>query len=58
MIKNYDPYPELRLLKDPERIYQAAKAIREAVPTNLPTSVKVRLGWDDRCLAFEIAYAM
>lgn len=46
------------LLKDPERIYQAAKAIRASVPTSLPTSVKVRLGWDDRCLAFEIADAV
>ena len=45
------------LLKDPELIYQAAKAIRAAVPATLPTSVKVRLGWDDRYLAFEIADA-
>lgn len=34
------------LLKDPELIYQGAKAMREAVPAHLPVSVKVRLGWD------------
>lgn len=46
------------LLKDPELIYQAAKAMRSAVPLDLPVTVKVRLGWDttDRC--FEIADAV
>ena len=37
------------LLKDPELIYQGAKAMREAVPAHLPVSVKVRLGWDSGC---------
>lgn len=31
------------LLKDPELIYQGAKAMREAVPGHLPVTVKVRL---------------
>ncbi|MGL5043842.1 MAG: tRNA-dihydrouridine synthase, partial [Plesiomonas sp.] len=34
------------LLKDPDLIYRAAKAMREAVPNNMPVTVKVRLGWD------------
>ena len=46
------------LLKQPELIYQATKAIREAVPNHLPVSVKVRLGWDSDQTAFEIADAV
>lgn len=45
------------LLKDPELIYQAAKAIRAAVPACLPVSVKMRLGWDSDTARFEIADA-
>ncbi|MGC7560948.1 tRNA dihydrouridine(16) synthase DusC [Pasteurella sp. PK-2025] len=46
------------LLKQPELIYQATKALREAVPSELTVSVKVRLGWDDAEQAFEIADAV
>ncbi|PQQ25997.1 tRNA dihydrouridine(16) synthase DusC [Photorhabdus hindustanensis] len=46
------------LLKDPELIYQGAKAIREAVPAHLPVTVKVRLGWDSGNRQFEIADAV
>ncbi|NDK99859.1 tRNA dihydrouridine(16) synthase DusC [Photorhabdus bodei] len=46
------------LLKDPELIYQGAKAIREAVPAHLPVTVKVRLGWDNGDRQFEIADAV
>ena len=46
------------LLKQPELIYQATKAIRQAVPSHLPVSVKVRLGWDSAQAAFEIADAV
>ena len=46
------------LLKQPELIYQATKAMREAVPSHLPVSVKVRLGWDSSEQAFEIADAV
>lgn len=46
------------LLKDPELIYQAAKAIRAAVPADLPVSVKVRLGWDSSHRSLEIADAV
>ncbi|MGD8106723.1 tRNA dihydrouridine(16) synthase DusC [Pantoea sp. FN0302] len=46
------------LLKDPELIYRAAKAMREAVPATLPVTVKVRLGWDSGERRFEIADAV
>lgn len=46
------------LLKDPELIYRAAKAMREAVPDHLPVTVKVRLGWDSGERQFEIADAV
>ncbi|MDO5054606.1 MAG: tRNA dihydrouridine(16) synthase DusC [Pasteurella oralis] len=46
------------LLKQPELIYQATAALRQAVPKHLPVSVKVRLGWDSLEQAFEIADAV
>ena len=46
------------LLKDPELIYHAAKAMRQAVPSSLPVTVKVRLGWDSHDHSFEIADAV
>ncbi|UAX41580.1 tRNA dihydrouridine(16) synthase DusC [Pasteurella canis] len=46
------------LLKQPELIYQATHALRQAVPQHLPVSVKVRLGWDSVEQAFEIADAV
>ncbi len=46
------------LLKDPELIYQGAKAMREAVPRHLPVTVKIRLGWDSGDRQFEIADAV
>ncbi|WP_017349720.1 tRNA dihydrouridine(16) synthase DusC [Pantoea sp. A4] len=46
------------LLKDPELIYRAAKAMRAAVPADLPVTVKVRLGWDSAGQRFEIADAV
>jgi len=46
------------LLKDPELIYQGAKAMRAAVPADLPVTVKIRLGWDSGSRQFEIADAV
>ncbi|TDQ59523.1 tRNA-U20a,U20b-dihydrouridine synthase [Mesocricetibacter intestinalis] len=46
------------LLKDPELIYLATRAIRQAVTPQQTVSVKVRLGWDDIAQAFEIADAV
>jgi tRNA-dihydrouridine synthase C len=34
------------LLKFPERIREIVRAVREAVPAELPVSAKLRLGWD------------
>lgn len=45
------------LLKQPELIYQATKAIRQAVPASV-VSVKIRLGWDSTDHCFEIADAV
>lgn len=45
------------LLKQPELIYQATKAIRQAVPDS-EVSVKIRLGWDSADHCFEIADAV
>lgn len=46
------------LLKDPELIYRGAKAMREAVPSHLPVTVKIRLGWESSARQFEIADAV
>lgn len=46
------------LLKDPELIYRATQAIRQAVPKEQVVSVKVRLGWDSAEQCFEIADAV
>lgn len=46
------------LLKDPDLIYRATKAMREAVPSDQTVSVKVRLGWDSAAQCFEIADAV
>ncbi|WGE34286.1 tRNA dihydrouridine(16) synthase DusC [Actinobacillus genomosp. 1] len=46
------------LLKDPDLIYRATKAMRDAVPQDQIVSVKVRLGWDSADQCFEIADAV
>ncbi len=46
------------LLKEPETIYRIVKAVREAVPTHLPVSAKIRLGYDDKDLYLENAQAV
>ncbi|QLB14435.1 tRNA dihydrouridine synthase DusC [Mannheimia granulomatis] len=46
------------LLKDPDLIYRATLAMRQAVPTDKIVSVKVRLGWDSAEQCFEIADAV
>lgn len=46
------------LLKQPELIYQATQAIRQAVPKTQAVSVKMRLGWDSSEHCFEIADAV
>lgn len=34
------------LLRHPDRIYDIVKAVREALPAEVPVSAKLRLGWD------------
>ncbi|WP_076409107.1 tRNA dihydrouridine(16) synthase DusC [Shewanella sp. UCD-KL12] len=46
------------LLKEPETIYKVVKAVREAVPLNMPVSAKIRLGWDDKSRCIEISNAI
>ena len=46
------------LLKEPELIYRATSALRKAIPSHQPLSVKVRLGWDCPSQALEIAAAV
>lgn len=35
------------LLKDPDRLQAIVRAVRQAVPRELPVSAKLRLGWED-----------
>lgn len=43
------------LLKYPKRIREIVAAIREAVPSEIPVSAKLRLGWDSTDAIFENA---
>lgn len=46
------------LLKDPQLIFNAVSAMRQAVPAPLPVTVKMRLGWDSTDRHLEIADAI
>lgn len=46
------------LLKTPERIYQILKTVRTAVPTHIPVSAKMRLGFDNPNGCIDIAKAV
>lgn len=46
------------LLKDPHRLYDIIRAVRNAVPEQIPVSAKIRLGYDDTELALENALAV
>ena len=46
------------LLQEPETLYKIAKAVRAAVPSDLPVTAKMRLGYEDKSLAFENAAAL
>lgn len=45
------------LLKDPSRVYEVTRAVREAVPASVPVTVKVRLGFEHKDFHREIAAA-
>lgn len=46
------------LLKEPETLFAIAKEVRSAVPDHLPVTAKMRLGYEDKSLAFENAQAL
>lgn len=46
------------LLQDPEQIARVVGAVRAAVPTAMPVSAKMRLGFNDTALMTECAQAM
>lgn len=46
------------LLDEPEVVYQLIKAVREAVPSHIPVSAKMRLGYMDRNFTLENAHAI
>lgn len=46
------------LLKEPERVYEITRAVRLAVPAEIPVSAKIRLGFDDTDLALDNAHAV
>lgn len=43
------------LLKHPDRIEAIVRAVRSAVPAQIPVSAKLRLGWDDPSVVLENA---
>lgn len=45
------------LLKTPERIFKIIETVRRAVPAHFPVSAKIRLGFDDKSQALELAQA-
>ncbi|EMX0221286.1 tRNA dihydrouridine(16) synthase DusC [Vibrio fluvialis] len=46
------------LLQHPELIYQVIKACRDAVPSDIPVTAKMRLGWENPDDCFEIVDAV
>ena len=46
------------LLREPERVFQIVRAVRQAVPANVPVSAKIRLGFEDRSLYLDNARAI
>ena len=45
------------LLKNPSRVFDVIKAVRQSVPAHLTVSAKTRLGFSDKSLCQEIAFA-
>jgi tRNA-dihydrouridine synthase C len=46
------------LLKEPDTIYKIIKSVRDAVPSENIVSAKIRLGYEDKSLALEVAHAV
>jgi tRNA-dihydrouridine synthase C len=45
------------LLKNPERVFKITESVRKAVPKDIPVTIKVRLGYQDKSLCQDIALA-
>lgn len=45
------------LLRNPERVHNIVRAVREATPDNIPVSAKIRLGFEDRSSYMDNAMA-
>jgi tRNA-dihydrouridine synthase C len=46
------------LLRKPEQVYAIIKAVRDAVPQDIPISAKIRLGYEDRSRYLDNAHAV
>ncbi|MEC7816578.1 MAG: tRNA-dihydrouridine synthase [Pseudomonadota bacterium] len=46
------------LMREPELMHEITAAVREAVPTHIPVTAKMRLGYDDRSMATACAQAL
>ncbi len=46
------------LLKETDTLYRIVRAVREAVPADIPVSAKIRLGFEDKTLAIDNALAI
>jgi tRNA-dihydrouridine synthase C len=46
------------LLRQPDRVYSIIKAVRDAVPKEIPVSAKIRLGYEDRSSYLDNAHAV
>ncbi len=46
------------LLRTPDRVYSIIKAVRDAVPKDIPVSAKIRLGFEDKSTYMENASAV
>lgn len=46
------------LLKEPELLFEIATTVRKALPTDVPLTAKMRLGYEDKTLAIDCAQAL
>ncbi|MDQ2078499.1 tRNA-dihydrouridine synthase [Marinimicrobium sp. ABcell2] len=46
------------LLRQPERVHSIVKAVRDALPAEIPVSAKIRLGYEDRSAYLDNAHAI
>ncbi|MBO9496010.1 tRNA-dihydrouridine synthase [Thalassotalea sp. G20_0] len=46
------------LLREPDQLFSIVRAVREAVPAELPVTAKIRLGYEDKSLFLENARAV